>query len=75
MTFFVLGFCEVKRRFGRSCVCSVSEKRTEIGIGQLTVERLRYLDEKSLKTRLSIEQKLATAFCDIVCFVFMVSNS
>lgn len=44
VTFFVLGFCEVKRRLGRSCVCSVSGKRTEIGIGQLTVERLCFLD-------------------------------
>lgn len=44
IAFFVLGFCEVRRRFGRSCVCRVSGKRIDVGIGQLIVERVCYLE-------------------------------
>lgn len=45
IVFFVLGFCEVKRRFVRSCVCRISGDHVDVGIGKLTVERVCYLDD------------------------------
>lgn len=44
VVFFMLGFCGVRRRFGRSCVCRVGGKRIDVGIGQLIVERVCYLE-------------------------------